>query len=238
MTRWLQLAQAVSYGAAAVAAVVAVGRYVTDTAAARRASQETAVRKAEEVAARQEANRAASRDLEWRKATTALDMVDDMEKDRLAADAMLMLDYDGRTYRDGDAHWTLSREDINRSLRSEGDRLSDMEVFVRDAFDHLFWHFERVQHAINIELISLPHVSFPIGYHAARIGEHDHVFRSFLGTYGYHGAQKLIDDLNTEEARLVGEGNPPETGRPFPPAGRPDGLMAPGAGPSGALRDR
>jgi len=65
---------------------------------------------------------------------------------------------------------------------------------VRDAFDHLSWHFERIQHQIDVGLITPEHVRFPLGYLVAVMNEDGAIFRRFLRAYGYVGAIKLMEE--------------------------------------------
>jgi len=81
-----------------------------------------------EIAARQEANRVAERELEWRRAVAAQASLEKMEDDPLAADAMLMLDWDGRDYSDGEQRFTLRKSEVIAALRTEGERFTEAEV--------------------------------------------------------------------------------------------------------------
>jgi hypothetical protein len=55
-----------------------------------------------------------------------------------------MLDWDGRDFGDETQSWYLERQDVIRALRTSGDPFEDPEIYIRDAFDHLFWFFERI----------------------------------------------------------------------------------------------
>lgn len=185
---WTDYVQAASWAGAVITAAVGVYKFGQDNRKGR-------VQREEEIAARQEANKVAERELEWRRAGAAQASLEKMEDDPLAADAMLMLDWDGREFSDGEHKWILRKSDVIQALRVEGARFTEAEVYVRDAFDHLFWHFERIQHQIDVGLITPEHVRFPLGYLVAVINEDREAFQAFLEAYGYEGAIKLMDAL-------------------------------------------
>lgn len=183
---WTDYVQAASWAGAVITAAVGVYKFGQDNRKGREQREA-------EIVARQEANNVADRELEWRRAGAAQTSIEKMEEDRLAADAMLMLDWDGREYSDGEQKWILRKSEVIAALRVEGERFTDAEVYVRDAFDHLFWHFERIQHQIDVGLIKPEHVRFPLGYLVAVMNEDGEAFRAFLRAYGYAGALRLIE---------------------------------------------
>ncbi len=188
---WTDYVEAASWAGAVVTAMVGVYTFWQDNKKGR------AQREAE-IAARQEANKVAERELEWRRAGAAQSSLEKMEADPLAAVAMVMLDWDGREYTSGEQTWTLRKSEVIAALRVEGERFTDAEVHVRDAFDHLFWHFERIQHQIDVGLITPEHDRFPLGYLVAVIDEDREAFRAFLSAYGYAGATRLIELLERD----------------------------------------
>jgi hypothetical protein len=187
-TNWTDYVQAASWAAAAVTGMIGVWKFGQDN------HKDRAQRK-NEIAAREEATRIAERELEWRRANGAQLVLEKMEDDELAAEAMLMLDWDGREFGDDEESWYLEKDDVLSALRTSGDPFDDSEVFVRDAFDHLFWHLERIQHQIDVGLITLVHVKFPTGYLIAHMEENAEIYRGFLNAYSYSGVLKLWDAI-------------------------------------------
>ena len=181
---WAIYVQTASWAAAALTGVIGVWKFGQD-------NRKTRTQRASEIATREEATRVAERELEWRRATGAQAALEKMEDDDLAADAMLMLDWDGRDFGDEKQSWYLERQDVIRALRTRGDPFEDFEIYIRDAFDHLFWFFERIQHQIDVGLITPQHVKFPISYLVSLMEENAEPYRGFLEAYGYVGALKL-----------------------------------------------
>lgn len=184
---WPLYVQAASWVAAAITAMIAVYRLGQDNKKARE-------QRAFEIAAREEANKAADRELEWRRANAAQASLEKMEEDPEAADAMLMLDWDGRKFPSEQPKWQLRKKQVLHALRPTGS-FTEAELYVRDCFDHLFWHFERIQHQIQVGLITVEHVRFPLGYVAALIKEDGDRIAPFLESYGYAGTQALLQSL-------------------------------------------
>jgi hypothetical protein len=188
---WMTIIQTLSWaGAVMTAAIGAVGFII--------GQKKARLQRKEEIAERKAANAAAEREYHWRQAGAAQASLEKMEADTLAADAMLMLDWDGRYFPSGSQKWPLRKKDVLRALRIEAPSFTEAETYVRDAFDRLLWHFERIQSQIDVELIGLRHVRFPLAYWVALMDEDRAIFDSFLTAYGYIGASRLMDAFRKE----------------------------------------
>jgi hypothetical protein len=203
---WTTYVQVGAWAAATLTAGVGVVRFGQDNRKARDQRKDEQEQRRQddlkdreqrevELEQRRQANEAADRELEWRRGVAAQSLLEKMEEDELAADAMLMLDWDGREFSDGEKTWPLDKAQTIEALRVRGRPFTDAEVYVRDAFDHLFWYFERIQHQIEIDLISVEHVRFPIAYLIAVMNEDRTAFRDFLEAYGYRGSLWLLDEF-------------------------------------------
>lgn len=191
MTDWTVYVQTASWAGAVLTAGVGVWRFGQDTSRAR-------IQKTDEIQAKLDGNEVARRELDWRRASAAQISLEKMESDPLAADAVLMLDWDGRKFPSGNPVWLLRRSEVLQALRTGGDPFSKSEVYVRDALDRLLWHFERIQQQIDVDLIDRRHVRFPLAYIVALIDEQPAPFEHFIRAYGYSGALRLIEDLRQD----------------------------------------
>jgi hypothetical protein len=185
---WVTVIQTLSWAGAAVTAAIGAATFLLSQKKAR-------VQREEEIIERRAANATAERELQWRQAGAAQASLEKMEDDELAADAMMMLDWDGRYFPSRGPQWRLRKADVLRALRTGGPPFNHPETYVRDAFDRLFWHFERIQSQIDVKLIALRHVRFPLAYWVALIDEDRDVYYNFLTAYGYEGAPMLMDAL-------------------------------------------
>jgi hypothetical protein len=192
---WFQIIQACSYICAAGSAAVAAAKYQLDRKAVDTARAESNTRKLEENAARQSANAIAERELEWRKMAAAQSFLEHMEKDHLAATAMKMLDWTERSYEIDGLNFQLTEPQMHIALRVENGIFTAPEMCVRDAFDHLFWYLERLNYQIDIGMLDLTHVEFPLVYLVSQMNRNMPVFRAYLDGYGYERTRKLVEDI-------------------------------------------
>jgi hypothetical protein len=194
---WMNYVQTLSWAGAALTAALGLWGFSVEQRKSRRQRES-------EIAERKEANAAAARELQWRQAGAAQVSLEKFEADPRAADAMLMLDWDGRWFPSGGPEqWQLRKNDVLEALRTKGKPFSTAEIYVRDSFDRFLWHFERIQSQIDVELITLAHVRFPIAYWVALMDEDKNVFDGFLEAYGYTGAITLMEALRMEGLPVV-----------------------------------
>jgi hypothetical protein len=192
---WFMFIQAVSYLGAAGAAVIGVAKYRMDRQQARAAETEAGERKNAETAARERANEVAERDLAWRRAEAAQAFLERLEEDEMATTAMKMLDWQSREYLIDGNNYLITEEEILSALRTSGSAFDDAEVFIRDAFDSLFWHMERIQHRIDLGIVDHAHIRFPFAYLSALINKNRQIYEAFFNAYAYAGTKRLVDDL-------------------------------------------
>ena len=124
---------------------------------------------------RRAANAQADREYRWQRANEAQRTIQRMMSDRMALNAMTMLDWDGRLFaigkdRDGkEKREQIFWKDIPTALRLEGDRYTRKEAFIRDCFDHLFHHFEMTQQSIDLGVFEPRDIKYPFQYYISKI---------------------------------------------------------------------
>jgi hypothetical protein len=142
------------------------------------------------------------RDLLWKQAGEAKVLLDDMEEDSQADAAMIMLDWTGRQFQVSPRKkQVVTWNDVYRALRTK-DTVSfkPVDVYVRDCFDHLFYHLNRIGLAEVNGLVRVDDVRFPITYLLQRMKRRWPVFESFLHAYGYEMAARLLAKLEPVSA--------------------------------------
>ena len=181
---WSAFIQALSWAGAVLTALLgAVGFFISQGKAR--------IQRREELAQRE-------RELRWRQASAAWTSIEKLEADPKAAEAMLMLDWDGRSYPTGappEQQWSLTQSQMLKALRTDDISFSAHEAYVRDVFDRLFWHFEWFQSQINAGLITLSHIHFPISYYVSLMNKNWDIFENYLLSYNYLGAAQLAKDM-------------------------------------------
>jgi hypothetical protein len=135
-------------------------------------------------------------ELRWRKASLARDALDDFLGDKLAADAMRMLDWSGRTFRVNDQPISISTATILASLRIDNLEFKPEESFIRDCFDSFFGHMQLIQHFLNVHLLEFEDVQYPFSYYAGLMAKQREVFRTFLLNYNYDLALRFLEHFD------------------------------------------
>ena len=102
----------------------------------------------------------------WQQAREAKELLDNLQSNLGAQNAMRMLDWNGGSYElpDGTQE-RITYKDVLSALRIENLQFSPKEAFIRDSFDQFFDLLERTEHFLNITLISKSDVLPPIGYY-------------------------------------------------------------------------
>ena len=138
-------------------------------------------------------------ELRWRRANLAREMVSDLLHDGDAQRAMQMLDWRQRYYRvQGEAHETtteITAEDVLRALRTENLKFSKGEMLIRDSFDAFFGHLQQIQHGVQIGLLRIEDVAYPLRYYARKMSPNLDIFRKFLTEYDYSLVPVLLESL-------------------------------------------
>lgn len=141
-------------------------------------------------------------ELRWRKASLARDALGEFLADPLAADAMRMLDWDGRDYKVGEQTVTISQAKMLVALRIDNLKFSDEEVYVRDCFDAFFSHLQLIEHFLSVGLLEFKDVSYPASYYVGILARYRVQFEAFLSSYEYHKALAFLERFPEWQSRL------------------------------------
>jgi hypothetical protein len=142
--------------------------------------------KAKEVAEKAYENR-------QRQANSARDALEQLFSSQRARSAMQMLDWDGRTYRDGEHEHTIYFRNLGSALRTEHTEFSPTECFIRECFEDFFDKIELMQHFVDVGFLNFDDLSVPIKYYALKIVDNLSIFESFLDNYGYPRAKLFFE---------------------------------------------
>ena len=175
----MDLFQSLNWLVASVGIVIAAFKAVSEL---RRANQE----RAESLAERQ-------RSFRWRQAEMARTVLDALWADPLARAAMKMLDWSGLRY-DHDGRNTAPIDQATRlaALRTTNINFNLDEQFIRDAYDHLFDGFERIEHYLTIDLITWDDVRGRLAYHVRLLARDRAQVEPFLQAYGYALTTRML----------------------------------------------
>ena len=137
------------------------------------------------------------RDLQWHRGEKAHQLLSELYTQPLLRDALYMLDWDGgREYwlwGDEDEEVELDIDDVVKALRTTNTTFSESESYVRDCFDRLFEHLERIQHAMKLSIIEFEDVQQPLQYYVGKMQNNRKVFEIYLKCYGYGAVLVFLD---------------------------------------------
>ena len=107
--------------------------------------------------------------------------------------ALRILDWTGLKYERGNRETVpITHEVMWHALRIEGKSFNADEQYVPDCFDHLFDHFENLEHLLQIGLIRFDDVEIRIEYYVRLLNRNPQVFERFLSAYGFALASQLL----------------------------------------------
>lgn len=138
----------------------------------------------------------AEEELRWRKAQMAITLLDQIYKDEYARDALIMLDWQGRPFRidpASDQGEPITHEDIIRALLVDDLSYDPKPLFIRTRMDRLFEGFERIGHALRINLILPDDVKYALDFYVERLARHKPQVEHFMRTQGFDAALELFD---------------------------------------------
>jgi hypothetical protein len=134
------------------------------------------------------------RQLRWDQAKAAKELLDDLSQATLAQQAMQMMDWDDLTYTLPSGKTVRIDEDLYvKALRVTNLQFSDAEVFVRNAFDELFYHMAVFAHHVNTGLVRIEDIQFPLDYYMPTINRNRHTFDAFLEHYRLVRAASFLE---------------------------------------------
>jgi hypothetical protein len=140
----------------------------------------------------------------WRQRNAAREHWNAYLADQKFKDALKMLDWNGRTYRDDNqAQLTISTQEVQAALRGDTGAFSPKEAFVRDCFDELFTNLEHLESAISTGAIQPEDVSPFLEYYLKRLSDRWPMFNDFVKAFGYDQVPHLIEQFVTPSRELA-----------------------------------
>ena len=134
------------------------------------------------------------KELRWNKSKEAKKILDELFDNKLATDAMKMLDWSGREYEiKAGLKERIHAHEILIGLRVNNLSFSRKEAYIRDCFDQYFDKLSYIQHLITTGLIDFNDISAPIEYYVDLMVKNKEIFFNFLECYGYTDTLMLLN---------------------------------------------
>ena len=137
------------------------------------------------------------RELRWKQAEQGKRLFDEIIANPESARALLMIDSKERTYLREAGAIHLTHHSVLAALSA--DHPTEDQLFVRDAFDQLFYLLDRARQFRDAGLVKDADVRIPASYYAGRMAR-----RGAKGTYEAYLASTGYNDLLTFLTRLPG----------------------------------
>lgn len=154
-----------------------------------------------------------TRELRWRQANIAKELLDEIFSHHCSERAALMLDWyeSKRLYemKPEQYEWISYDEAIAALQKDQLEVLEEKDFHIRECFDFFLYFIDRIEHYIEIGLISFEDIEAPLRPYAKKMSYHKQIFDDFmLRQHEYELARKLLDryiqhEQNSNTSRLM-----------------------------------
>ena len=194
--------------AAVVAGSIAAYKAITEMKRAR-------LQRADELEERKEALKQRKQEFRQKQAMFARDIIKDIQSDKRALDALMMLDFEKYDYTDAEKSKThhIRRAELQRILLlqpiPEEEHDPDKETFVRKSFERLYDHLEQVQNLLGVGVLNLEDFQTTFAYYMRRALEKDVEHLEFFDKFEYPGAKRFMKTLGSSPPKPLKTSKPP-----------------------------
>ena len=131
-------------------------------------------------------------ELRWNRARLGYELFDKLFA--TSKEALLILDYaeDNKVFAaiPGDDK-TVGVNDILTALNTTS--RTEKSIYIRERLDELFYIFERIENAIDNELVIFDDVRYPSEYYAGILARHKDQYATYLAEVGYKRVPRFLD---------------------------------------------
>jgi hypothetical protein len=167
------------------------------------------LQRADELDQRKEALEQRKQEFRQKQAMFARDIIKDIQADKRASDALMMLDFGEYDYTDAEKNKThhIKRGEIQRVLLSqeipEEERDPDKETFIRKSFERLYDHLEQVQNLLDVGVLNLADLETTLRYYMRIALEPDIEHMWFFDEFEYPGVKRFMKTLGSGPADRI-----------------------------------
>lgn len=123
-----------------------------------------------------------------------MELVDAILSDTQTFDALRMVDWNRRIYQVGKNKQVITTEDVRIALDIQNsDHLSEIDVFIREHFDELFYHMEKIERCLRVDLIQFEDIQSPLDYYLPIMyNKYRDVLDQYMQLVGHKEATALL----------------------------------------------
>jgi hypothetical protein len=166
---WLQVA---AWAAAAIGALVAAAKFWFELRAGREQRE---------------------RELRWKQAEKGKELNDELLTDPSAWPALQMLDYEGKKFPlPSKCEIAITYSDLRRALDPSSPADTELDVYIRECFDGLFYFMTLLQHYIRSTLILAEDVAYPLDYYIPLLAKLRPEVKDYLRHFNLSEAEAFL----------------------------------------------
>jgi hypothetical protein len=142
-------------------------------------------------------------ELRWNQAKLASELVDKTLNDPLALNALNMLDWENKSYQNGDSVIIINSDEVQRSLNIENNlNLPPNGEFIRESFDRLSYYLGKIERSLKSNLIIFDDVSSPMDYYVPFLrSKYGRVLIPYMKQLHHNDAIKFMNRFEPQPAQ-------------------------------------
>ena len=142
-------------------------------------------------------------ELRWNQAKLASELVDKTLNDPLALNALNMIDWENKSYQNGDNIITINSDDVQRSLNIENNlNLPPNGEFIRESFDRLSYYLGKMERSLKSNLIIFDDVNSPMDYYIPVLrSKYGRVLIPYMKQLHHNDARKYMNRFEPQTAQ-------------------------------------
>lgn len=134
------------------------------------------------------------KELRFKQAQMGKQIIEEMFDDEAAGNALLMIDFERRSYEIGSRKKAIiTRDEVVAALNPEIQHEDFKTIFIRECFDGLLYYLDRFEHFIKIGLTTFDDVAVPLQYYATIMSKQKSAFINYIVITQFERALHFLD---------------------------------------------
>lgn len=144
------------------------------------------------------------KELRFKQAQMGKQIIEEMFDDEAAGNALLMIDFDQRSFDLGSRKKSIiTRDDVLQALNPLNKHEDRKTVFIRECFDGLFYFLDRIEHFVTIGLTTFEDVAVPIKYYATMMSKHKSILVKYIQLTQFERAHIFLNRFSVWKTAAI-----------------------------------
>ncbi len=145
-----------------------------------------------------------SKDMRWKQAELARKLFDEIFDFQPSYNALIMIDELSENFQLNDEESiSVSFADIDNALTTPIINHSPKAKYIRRCFDALFYHMERVEQSVKINVVRFEDVQKPAEYYIERLALHKYYIEGYINFTKYSGVKSFLERFTVWENKNI-----------------------------------